>query len=283
MPIYEVPPLETLPQAKDRWSPLYLEHGRLEVDDSSVKWIQADGLVCAIPVAAVSAVMLGPGTSVTHAAMLACANSNTMVMWVSQEAKRFHAWGVNSNSDNGNARLQARIYGNRNTRTIVARRMFAVRFGEDDAISDKSINELRGMEGIRWRRVYKDMADKYGVLWDKRDYDKTSWDAADDINRAISCANASLHALCNSIICGMGYLPQIGFLHDDSAISFACDIADIFKAETTLPAAFSVVGGGGYEDEKLEDAVFEKLKTTYEETGITKRIPPAIEFLFKDL
>ncbi len=39
MPLFERPPLETLAQAKDRWTPLYLEHGRLEVDDSSVKWI----------------------------------------------------------------------------------------------------------------------------------------------------------------------------------------------------------------------------------------------------
>ncbi len=51
MPLFERPPLETLASAKDRWTPLYLEHGRLEVDDSSVKWIGADGLLCRIPVA----------------------------------------------------------------------------------------------------------------------------------------------------------------------------------------------------------------------------------------
>ena len=109
MPIFEIPPLETLPQVKDRWTPIYLEHGRLEVDDSSVKWIQADVLVCTIPVASVSTVMLGPGTSVTHAAMLACANSNTMVQWVSQDAVRFYAWGVNTSANNANARNHGKI------------------------------------------------------------------------------------------------------------------------------------------------------------------------------
>ena len=109
MPIFEIPPLETLPQVKDRWTPIYLEHGRLEVDDSSVKWIQADGLVCTIPVASVSTVMLGPGTSVTHAVMLACANSNTMVQWVSQDAVRFYAWGVNTSANNANARNHGKI------------------------------------------------------------------------------------------------------------------------------------------------------------------------------
>ena len=41
MAIFEKPPLETLTPAKDRWTPIYLEHGRLEVDDSSIKWIGA--------------------------------------------------------------------------------------------------------------------------------------------------------------------------------------------------------------------------------------------------
>ena len=73
MPIFEKPPIETLAPARDRWTPIYLEHGRLEVDDSSIKWIGADGLVYRLPVATISALMLGPGTTVTHAAVKACA------------------------------------------------------------------------------------------------------------------------------------------------------------------------------------------------------------------
>jgi len=287
MPIFERPPLETLPSERERWTPLYLEYGRLEVDDSSVKWIQSDGLVCAIPVATISAIILGPGTSVTHAAVLACAESNTSIIWGSQNALRFKAWGSNTSADNANARKQALAYGNRNVRTSIARKMFAMRFGEEEAIADKSINELRGMEGIRWRKLYYDISAKYGVEWSKRKYDKNNWDGADAINRAISAANASLHALCNAVICGMGYLPQIGFLHDDSAISFACDIADLFKAKTTLPAAFSTVGmlesGNDMGEDSLEDKVLDRLNLYYEEVSIMKRIPLAIEFLFKNL
>jgi len=73
MPIFERPPLDTLAPAKDRWTPVYLEHGRVEVDDASIKWIQKDGLVCRIPVATLSALILGPGTTVTHAAIKAAA------------------------------------------------------------------------------------------------------------------------------------------------------------------------------------------------------------------
>ena len=100
MPIFERPPLETLTPAKDRWTPLYLEHGRLEVDDSSVKWIGADGLLCRIPVATVSVLVLGPGTTVTHAAVKACAESNTPVCWTGEESLRFYAFGLAPNHTN---------------------------------------------------------------------------------------------------------------------------------------------------------------------------------------
>ena len=100
MPIFEKPPLEALTPAKDRWTPIYLEHGRLEVDDSSIKWIGADRLVYRLPVATLSAVLLGPGTSVTHAAIVACANSNTPVCWIAEGGMRFYAFGITPNHDN---------------------------------------------------------------------------------------------------------------------------------------------------------------------------------------
>ena len=94
MALFEHPPLETLASAKDRWTPLHLEHGRLEVDDSSVKWIGADGLLCRLRVATVSALILGPGTTVTHAAMKACAESNTPVCWTGADSLRFYSFGI---------------------------------------------------------------------------------------------------------------------------------------------------------------------------------------------
>ena len=109
MPILEKPPQETLTPARERWTPLYLEHGRSEVDDSSVKWIGADRTVMRLPVASLSVLMLGPGTMVTHAAMKACADSNTPVCWVGAEGMRFYAFGVTPTHDNERARKQAEI------------------------------------------------------------------------------------------------------------------------------------------------------------------------------
>src|SRR5207249_916639 len=145
MPIFEKPPLETLSPAKDRWTPIYLEHGRLEVDDSSIKWIGADGMVYRLPVATLSAVVLGPGTTITHAAMKACADSNTPVCWMGEDGLRFYAFGLAPNHANDMPRLHAALWADKKRRTEIARRMFKMRF-PDIAVESRSIKELRGME-----------------------------------------------------------------------------------------------------------------------------------------
>src|SRR5271157_87970 len=141
MPIFEKPPLETLTPAKDRWTPIYLEHGRLEVDDSSIKWIGADRLGYRLPVATLSAVLLGPGTTVTHAAMKACADSNTPVCWVGEEGLRFYAFGLAPNHANDMPRFHAAAWADKKRRAEVARRMFRMRF-PDVAVEGRSIKEL---------------------------------------------------------------------------------------------------------------------------------------------
>src|ERR1039457_4319575 len=123
MPLFERPPLETLAMARDRWTPVYLEHGRLEVDDSSVKWISATGLLCRLPVATISAVLLGPGTTVTHAAMKACADSNTPVCWIGEDGLRFYAFGLSPNHANEMPRLPASVGAEKKRGADLARRM----------------------------------------------------------------------------------------------------------------------------------------------------------------
>jgi CRISPR-associated protein Cas1 len=124
VPIFEKPPLESLTPAKDRWTPIYLEHGRLEVDDSSIKWLGADRLVYRLPVATLSAVLLGPGTTVTHAAMKACADSNTPVCWIGEDGLRFYAVGITPNHDNAMPRKHAAVWADKKKRTEIAHRMF---------------------------------------------------------------------------------------------------------------------------------------------------------------
>ncbi len=280
MPVFEKPPLDTLTPARERWTPIYLEHGRLEVDDASVKWIGADRTVFRLPVAGLSVIMLGPGTTVTHAAIKACADCNTPVCWVGEEGMRFYAAGVNPTHDNARARLQAGIAAVPKRREEVARRMFRLRFGGETPVEGLAVKELRGMEGRRVKTLYAQMGARYGVTWKGRRYSPDNWDLADNINRAVSAANAALYALVTAVVCSLGYLPAIGFIHTDSMRAFVLDIADLYKPETTLPAAFEAVGLNPDAD---TEAVIARLKTSIEQRHLLRRMPADIARLLEDV
>ncbi len=279
MPVFEKPPLDTLTPARERWTPLYLEHGRIEVDDSSVKWIGADRTVIRLPVATLSVLMLGPGTTVTHAAMKACADCNTPICWVGAEGMHFYAFGVTPTHSNERARWQAAVASDPKRRDEVARRMFMRRFPGVD-VSGVALKELRGMEGRRVKALYAELGDKYGVTWKGRNYDTSNWSLADTINRAVSAANAALYALTTSVICSMGYLPQIGFVHTAATLPFVFDIADLYKPETTLPAAFETVS---LKPDADEAETIARLKFHIEDRKLLRRMPEDIEKLLEDV
>jgi CRISPR-associated protein Cas1 len=248
----------------------------LEVDDASVKWIGADGLLCRLPVATVSAVLLGPGTMVTHAAVKACADSNTPLCWIGEDGMRFYAAGLTSTHNNQNPKRHAEAWAAKHRRNAIARAMFKCRF-PDIEVDKYSVNELRGMEGIRVRALYAEFGVRYGVTWKGRDYNRNNWNLADGINRAVSTANASLYALCAAVVCSMGFLPQLGFIHEGGTLPFIYDVADIYKIETSLPAAFQAIR----QDPKDEgDLTRTLLKQCVEESRLLQRIPKDLDALF---
>lgn len=269
MPIFEKPPLETIPPVRERWTPLYLEHGRVEVDDSSVKWIGADRMVLRIPVSTLSVLMLGPGTTVTHAAIKACSDCDTPICWVGDDGLHYYAGGAKPTHDNANARVQAELASSRKSHDIIARRMFVMRFKDVD-VSKYSVNELRGFEGRRVKRLYAEMGARFGVTWKGRNYSTENWNVADPINKAVSAANAALYALTTSVVVSLGYLPQLGFIHTSGSLPFVYDIADIYKPETTLPAAFECVRDN---PSACEEFVIMRLKRYIEECKLMKRMP----------
>ncbi len=264
--------------ARDRWTPIYLEHGRLEVDDSSVKWIGADGLLYRLPVATISSILLGPGTTVTHAAMKACADSNTPVCWTGEECMRFYAFGLAPNHDNDMPRLHATAWADKKRRTEIARRMFRLRFPDVVDIENRSVRELRGMEGLRVRALYAQLGLEHGVIWKGRNYDRNNWQMADSINRALSAASASLYALCAAVVCSLGYVPSLGFVHDAGTLPFVYDVADLYKHLTSIPAAFLAVRQSpGGDDGEL---VRKLLKARLEEERLLQRMPKDLAALF---
>lgn len=276
MPVFEMPPLETLPLARERWTPLYLEHGRLEVDDSSVKWIGADRTVLRLPAANLSALLLGPGTTVTHAAVKACADSNTPVCWVGQDGMRFYSTGFSCTHDSSNARIHAEHYASSKKRTEIARRLFLHRFPRE-TVDHHTIPDLRLLEGQRVRALYSEMGARYGIRWMGRNYNPDNWDLADNINRAISAANAAFYGLCTAVITSMGFIPSLGFIHSAGPLAFVYDIADLYKPSTTLEAAFHAVS---INSQATEKDVIALMKQKIEGQRLMKVIPQQMQELF---
>ncbi len=276
--IFERPPVETLAPAKDRWTPLYLEHGRLEVDDSSVKWIGSDGMITRLPVATVSALILGPGTTITHAAVKACADSNTPLLWMGEEGMRFYAAGLTPTHDNTRARLHARLWASRRDRERIARAMFRFRFS-DVEVGGSTIQQLRGAEGKRVKVEYARLGRVHGIEWRGRSYDPKKWDRADPVNRALSAANASLYALCAAVVKTMGLLPELGFVHDAGTLPFIYDVADLYKHETSWPAGFEAAARDPEDDGRLARTL---LKQRVESTRMLQRMPRDLETLIAE-
>lgn len=272
MPLFEKPSRDSLSRCDERWTPIYLERGRLEVDDSSVKWIGADRTVLRVPCATVSALVLGPGTTVTHAAVKVCADCNTPIVWAGEQGMKFYACGISPTFDNANAKKHAELYASRKSRTEVAKRMFLQRFPQE-VVEEKSIESLRGLEGKRVKALYAAMGERYGVQWKGRKYDTSHWNLADGINRAISIANVSLYAFCASFVVGMGFLPQLGFIHKTGPLPFVYDVADVYKPETSLEAAFQALSVDPNAD---ETQVLTLLKQKIENVGLARRIPKDI-------
>lgn len=279
MPLFERPPLDTLTPSKDRWTPIYLEHGRVEVDDAAIKWINSQGKVCPIPVATVSALILGPGTTITHAAVKTAAQCNCPIFWLGEDGLRFYAFGITPNHDNSMARIHAEAWATPRKRNEVARRMFRYRF-LDVPTSGVSIEQLRGMEGKRVKEFYEALGQRYGVTWKGRNYSPSNWNIADNINRALSAATASHYALIASVCCSMGFIPQLGFVHKAGTLPFIYDAADLYKHETSWPAAFEAISINPDDDGTLTRKIF---KRNVEQSRMLQRAPDDLKELFVDL
>lgn len=230
---------ENLPQIKDRYPFIYLERGRIEIDDSSVKWIDSEGLVIRLPIATISTILLGPGTSVTHEAVKVMAAANCTVCWVGEDSLLFYAVGNSPTADTKNFRRQMEIAADPEKSLEVARRMFVRRFPEAD-LEGKNLREMRGMEGYRVRKLYEEKAVQYGVGWKGRRYVPGKMELSDLTNQILTACNSALYALINSCVYSMGFSPHIGFIHTGSPLPFVYDMADLYKAELCVDLAFKM-------------------------------------------
>ncbi len=265
---------DNLPQIKDRYPFLYLERGRIEIDDSSVKWIDSQNFVVRLPIATIGTILLGPGTSVTHEAIKVMSAANTTVCWVGEDSLLFYAIGQSPTSDSRFMRQQMSLASSPDTRTQVARRMFAERFPDDD-ISTASIHDLMGKEGLRVRALYEEKAREYGVGWKGRRYVPGQFELSDITNKILTAANTALYALVLSVVFSIGFSPYIGFVHTGSPLPFVYDIADLYKADLCIDFAFSMTArfAGDYDRKALLD----EFRKRVSEHMLLERMPDDIK------
>jgi CRISP-associated protein Cas1 len=263
---------------KDRSSIIFVEYGQIDVIDGAFVVVDKTGIRTHIPVGGFACIMLEPGTRVSHAAVSLAARAGTLLVWVGEAGVRLYSTGQPGGARSDRLLHQAKLALDETLRLKIVRRMFSLRFGEE-APERRSVDQLRGIEGARVKRLYELLAERHGVSWKRRAYDRHDWEAGDIPNRCLSSATSCLHGLAEAAVLAAGYAPAIGFLHSGRPLSFVYDVADIFKFETVVPVAFEVAGKAekGRLDEAPDRAVRRACRDIFRKTGLLEKIIPTIE------
>lgn len=267
---------DTLPQVKDKYPFIYLERGRLEIDDSSVKWIDSECNLVRIPTAMIHTILLGPGTSITHEAIKVIAAANCTICWVGEDSLLFYAVGHTPTANTRNIRKQMELASNPKKSVEVARRMFSFRFPNNE-VSNKTLQELKGMEGLRVKQLYQQKAEEYQVGWRGRSYVPGKFEMGDMTNQVLTSANAALYGLVTSAIFSIGFSPHAGFIHSGSPLPFVYDIADLYKDYLTIDLAFKLTLQMAGEYNKY--AVAEEFRVRVTEMGLLENIGKHIKYV----
>jgi len=267
--------LRELPKFRDGLSYLYVEHGRIEQKDRSIAWYCEEGEV-AVPCAALGVLLLGPGTSMTHAAVKALADNGCSICWVGEDNARFYASGTGETRSSKNLLRQVEAWADPETRIVVVETMYRMRFLEP-LPKGLTLKQIRGMEGVRVRDTYARASRITGVAWSGRNYNRGRWKDADPINRALSAGAACLYGVCHAAVASAGFSPALGFIHTGKQLSFVYDIADLYKTQLLVPTAFGVVAEG---EESVERRVRSSLREAFRESRLLERAVSDMARLF---
>jgi len=267
-----LPPLKPIPM-KERLSVLFVEKGQLDVLDGAFVVVDKNGVRTHIPVGGVACLMLEPGTRVSHAAVTLASRVGCLLVWIGDGGVRLYASGQPGGARADRLLYQAKLALDDDTRLKVVRKMYEMRFKEKSP-ERRSVQQLRGIEGVRVRKMYELLAKQYKVDWKKRNYDHSDWCSGDIPNRCLSSATSCLYGICEAAILAAGYAPAVGFIHTGKPQSFVYDIADIFKFETVVPVAFKIASKKPY---KPEREVRIACRDVFRQSRLLKCIIPTIE------
>ena len=239
--------LPEMPQIKDRVTFIYVEHAVINRQDGAIIVLDSRGII-RIPAAIIGILFLGPGTDITHRAVELLGDTGSSMVWVGEHGVRQYASGRPLARSSRYLIRQAEMVSNVRKRIAMARKMYQMRFPDED-VSHLTMQELRAHEGARVRKVYRAMAEKYHIDWDRREYTPDNFSGSDPVNQALSATNVALYGVVYSVISALGLSPGLGFVHTGHDLSFVYDIADLYKAEMTIPLSFEIASKYTKEDD----------------------------------
>lgn len=201
----------------------------------------SDGIIH-IPAASIGALLLGPGTRATHAAISLLGDAGASAIWVGENGVRFYASGRPLSRNSKLLISQAKLVSSNRSRLAVARKMYGMRF-PDEVVDRLSMQQLRGKEGARVRQIYREHATRTGINWERRNYRPGAIQFDDHVNQALTAGASCLYGIVHAVVAALGCAPGLGFVHNGSDRAFVYDIADLYRAEIVIPAAFDVAAG----------------------------------------
>lgn len=271
------PEIQELPQITDRMTFLYLEHCKINRQDSAITVLDDKGIIH-IPSGTISVLLLGPGTEITHRAVELIGDSGISICWIGEHGVRYYAGGRPLTHSSRLIVRQAQLVSNQRKHLDVVRKMYLMRFPDED-VSGLTLQQLRGREGSRIRKVYRQMSEKWDIPWSGREYDPENFTASDVVNQALSAGHACLYGLAHAVICSVGCSPALGFVHVGHECSFVYDIADLYKAEITIPVAFEIAAQG---TDDISRAVRHRVRDEMVKTHLLERMVKDIKYLLSD-
>lgn len=265
---------------RNRLSFFYVERGSLAVLDGCL--VLSDDVNEAryeVPARATTSIMVGPGTTVTTEAMRLASAYGVLVQWVGEQGVRCYSAGQPWGDNTEWLDKQVAAYADPKATLRVAREMFHRRFGV--RMERRSIEELRGLEGVRVRESYKLQAAQHNIPWNGRRYTRGNPRGKTDApNLALNVANTCLYGLVETAVNATGASPALGFIHRGSRLSFVLDIADLYKLDRMVPLAFSLVaakGKGSWAWPGLEGDVRRGARDLFRQTKLLNRVVTDIQ------
>lgn len=271
------PELQELSSIKDRITFFYAEHCKISRDAGAITIHNETGTI-AIPAATICTLFLGPGTEVSHRAIELIGDAGVSIIGVGEHGVRFYASGRGLTNHSTLLLQQAKYVSHEKLHVMVARKMYQLRFPKEE-VSKLTMQQLRGREGSRIRKLYKDLSQKWNVMWNGRVYSPTDYEGSNPINQALSAGHACLYGLAHAVICAIGCSPGLGFVHVGHELSFVYDVADLYKAEVTIPIAFEVAAS---EVADVGSETRRRVRDAFKDGHILDRMIHDIKWLLND-